>query len=66
MLNNHAVYRFLALSMAEKMSSRKAIPIGSKMALMLNPPKGYEIIHDDMIVYIIIYEKVSLLIIPIK
>ena len=52
------MYRFLALSMAEKISSRKAIPIGSKMALMLNPPKGYEIIHDDMIVSLIIFESV--------
>ena len=38
MLNIQAVNLFLALSRAEKISSRKPIPIGSKMAFRVYPP----------------------------
>ena len=38
MLNIQAANLFLALSRAEKISSRKAIPIGSKMAFTVYPP----------------------------
>ena len=39
MLNIQAVNLFLALSRAEKISSRNAIPIGSKMAFTVYPPR---------------------------
>ena len=39
MLNIQAVNLFLALSRAEKISSRNAIPIGSKMAFKEYPPR---------------------------